>query len=125
MTIRLATLPEDHWAGLLAGPDQARITTRPVIFKGNRLLIDVEASIPQSVPKEEMGFDECEVRAALADQSGAPIDGFSFVRSSSVLESGVHEIRWEGADLSRLQGEPVRLRLEMRSACLFSIQFTE
>ena len=125
MTICLATLPEDHWAGLLAGPDQARITTRPVIFTGHRLLIDIEASIPQSVPKEVMGFDECEVRAALADESGAPIEGFSFDRSNSVLESGIHEIHWEGVDLSRLQGEPVRLRLEMRSACLFSIQFTE
>ena len=34
-----------------------------------------------------------------------------------------HEITWEDADLSRLQGEAVRLRLEIRNACLYSIQF--
>ena len=89
-----------------------------------RLLVDVDASVPQSVPKEVMNFDECEVRAALADPSGGPIEGFSFDRSSRILESGEHEIRWEGADLSRLQDQPVRLRLEMRCACLYSIHFT-
>ena len=102
-----------------------RLTGKLVYKQPPRLLIDVEASIPQSVPKDVPGFDECEVRAALADQSGAPIEGFSFERSSRILESGVHEISWEGADLSRLQGETVRLRLEMRSACLFAVQFTE
>jgi hypothetical protein len=124
MTINLATLPQDRWAGLLAGPNQGRITTRPFTFKGSRLLIDVDASTPQSIPTEVINFDECEVRAALVDQSGGPLEGFTFERSSRILQSGVHEMSWEGADLSRLQGEPVRLRLEMRSACLFSIQFS-
>ena len=48
---------------------------------------------------------------------------YIFERSSQILESGVHEMTWEGADLARLQGEPVRLQLEIRSACLYSIQF--
>ena len=46
MTINLATTPEDRWAGLLAGPNQGRIITRPIIFKGSKLLIDVDASVP-------------------------------------------------------------------------------
>ena len=36
---------------------------------------------------------------------------------------GAHEITWREADLSRLQGEAVRLRLEIRNACLYSFQF--
>ena len=124
MTINLATMPEDRWAGLLAGPNQGRIITRPFTFKGSKLFIDIDASTPQSLPKDEMMmFDECEVRASITDQSGGKIDGFSFERSSRILESGVHEVSWEGADLSRLEGEPVRLHLEIRSACLYSIQF--
>ena len=47
-----------------------------------------------------------------------------FERSTRILESGVHQVCWDGADLSRLAGEPVRLRLEIRNACLYSIQFT-
>lgn len=121
--IALATLPEDRWAGLLAGPKQARITTHPLTFEGSKLLIDVDAAIGEALPREVRNFDECEVRAALADQSGAPIEGFTFENSTRVLESGVNEVSWEGADLSRLQGEPVRLRLDMRSVCLYTIQF--
>ena len=79
--------------------------------------------MPESIPTEVMNFDECEVRAALADQSGAPIEGFTFGNSTRILQSGIHEVSWEGADLSRLQGEPVRLRLDMRNVCLYSIQF--
>ena len=122
-TIALATLPEDRWTGLLAGPNQARITTRPFTFKGSKLCIDVDASVGEVTPTEVMNFDECEVRAALADPSGGQIEGFTFDNSSRILHSGVHEVSWEGADLSRLQGEPVRLRLDMRNVCLYSIQF--
>ena len=123
MTINLATIPEDRWAGLLAGPNQGRIITRPIIFKGSKLLIDVDASVPQSVPKDVMNFDECEVRASLTDQSGGRIKGFSFDPATQILESGKHEMKWEGADLSQLEGKPVRIHLEIRSACLYSIQF--
>ena len=122
-TIALATLPEDRWTGLLAGPNQARITTRPFTFKGSKLFIDVDASVGEVIPTEVMNFDECEVRAALADPSGGQIEGFTFENSSRILQSGVHEVSWEGADLSRLQGEPLRLRLDMRNVCLYSIQF--
>ena len=51
------------------------------------------------------------------------LEGFSFERSSCILESGVHEVSREGANLSRLEGEPVRLHLEMRNACPYSIHF--
>ena len=68
-------------------------------------------------------YDECEVRAALTDPSGGVIEGFTFERSSQILKSGPHEITWGEADLSRLQGEAVRLHLEIRNACLYSIQF--
>ena len=84
---------------------------------------DVDASVPQSVPTGVMNFDECEVRASLTDQSGGRIEGFSFDRSTQILESGKHEMKWEGADLSQLEGKPVRIHLEIRSACLYSIQF--
>ena len=69
------------------------------------------------------GFDECEIRAALLDQSGGPLEGFTLERSKRVTEGGVQEISWQGADLQKLAGKPVRIRFEMRNAALYSIQF--
>ena len=123
MTIALATLNEDRWAGLLAGPNQALLVTKPLIFKGTRLKLDIHASVPHGKPGGIPNFDECDVRAAISDQSGMLIDGFSFDRSTNIRESGIHEISWEGMDLRRLEGETVRLRLEMRNCCLCSFQF--
>ena len=125
MTIALATLPQDRWVGLLAGPSQGLIVTRPLVFKGSKLRVDIDASVPQSRPGSAMNFDECEVRAALTDPSGGVLAGFTADRSTRLLASGVHQVSWDGADLSRLAGEPVRLRLEMRNACLYSIQFVQ
>ena len=83
----------------------------------------MDASVPQSIPTDVMNFDECEIRASLTDQSGDRIEGFGFENSSQILESGKHQMKWKGADLSQLEGWPVRLHLEIRSACLYSIQF--
>ena len=123
MSIALATLPEDRWAGLLAGPSQGLLVTKPLIFKGSKLRLDIDASVPHGKPGKKLSFDDCEVRAAVVDQSGGPFEGFSFDRSTRILESGVHEVKWEGMDLARLEGDAVRLRLEMRNACLYSLQF--
>lgn len=123
VSIAMATLPEDRWVGLLAGPDQATIVTRPMIFAGSKLLIDIDASNPQDRGKTRRNFDECELKAQLLDQSGGVIEGFTLERSKTLLESGKHEMSWEGADLSRLAGKPVRLRLAQRNCALYSIQF--
>ena len=123
ITIDLATMPEDRWLGLLAGPDQGTIVTKPIIFKGSRLMVDIEASTPQSIPGPELGFDECEVRLALIDQSGGRIEGFTSDRSTRLLRSGRQEVSWAGADLRQLEGKSVRIRFEIRNAALYSFQF--
>jgi hypothetical protein len=123
-TIALATLPEDRWVGMLAGPDQAALVTRPIIFSGSRLFVDIDASVPQSTPGARRNFDECEFRAAVTDQSGGRIEGFTFDRSKVLLASGRQEVTWEGKDVGRLEGKPVRLHFEYRNAALYSIQFT-
>jgi hypothetical protein len=123
MTVAVATLPQDRYVGLLAGPDRGILGTRPVTFTGSRLLVDLDASLPDSKTSDGRGFDECEVRASLLDQSGGPLEGFTLERSKRVTEGGIQEISWQGADLQKLAGKPVRIRLEMRNAALYSIQF--
>ena len=70
MSIALATLPADRYAGLLAGPDRATLVTRPVTFRGAKLMVDLDASSPQQQTKDGSGFDECEVRAAFERSIG-------------------------------------------------------
>ncbi len=125
MSIALATLPEDRWAGLLAGPNQGLLITKPLIFNGSRLKLDIDASVTHGKPEQIPAFDECDVRVAIADQSGLSISGFDFEHSTRIRSGGIHEISWDGKNLRRLQGEAVRLRVEMRNCCLCSLEFFE
>ena len=88
-------------------------------------MVEVQASLADSRTATGTGFDECEVRAALLDQSGGAIEGFTFDRSKRLTESGRQELSWQGAQVGRLEGKPVRLRFELRNAALSAIQFVE
>jgi hypothetical protein len=123
ISVALATLPEDRWVGLLAGPFQGSILTRPFTFTGSKLMLDIDASLAMEPPKSYRNFDECEVRGALVDPSGGSIEGFSLEQSIPLLESGRQELRWRDGQVSQLEGKPVRLRLAMRAAALYSLQF--
>lgn len=123
ISIALATLPEDRWLGLLAGPFQGTILTRPFTFTGSKLMLDLDASLPMELPKSHRNFDECEVRGSLVDPSGGSIEGFSLEQSIPLLETGRQELRWRDGQVSQLEGKPVRLRLAMRAAALYSLQF--
>ena len=130
-TVSLATLPEDRFAGLVAGPHVGTLLTRPLVFSGSRLRIDMEGSVPVDFdaahagapPTPKRSFDGAEVRVALADQSGAPIEGFGFEQCRPLFASGSQDVQWSAADLGRLAGKPVRLRFELRNAGLYWFQF--
>ncbi len=132
-TIALATLPLDRFLGLLAGQNEATILTRPLIFKGNRLLLDVDASIPylsveamlaRNQDPETKGNDQAEIWASLEDETGKPIENFGFEQCVRLTKSGVQEVQWAGADWSQIANKPVRVRIKMRNAALYSLQFT-
>lgn len=86
-------------------------------------MVDLDASSPQQQTTDGSGFDECEVRAALVDQSGGTIEGFTTDRSTTLRRSGVQEMVWQGASAGRLENKPVRIRFEFRNAALYSLQF--
>lgn len=132
-TIALATLPLDRFLGLLAGPYPATVVTRPLKFLGKKLLLDVDAGLPELsrsvllALKRDPGknLDQPEVRAALEDIRGGKIEGFGLEQCQPLTGSGVQEMVWPGADWKQLAVKPVRIRLEMRHAALFSLQFSE
>ena len=85
--------------------------------------MDLEAATPHQPPRIPPRFDECDVRLALEDQSGGQHEGFTIDRCQPITKSGVHEVRWPGADVGRLEGKRVRIRFEMRNAALYTFQF--
>lgn len=68
-------------------------------------MLDIDASLPMEPPKSYRNYDECEVRAALVDQSGGAIEGFTLEKSRPLLESGRQEMCWEGKEVAELKGE--------------------
>ena len=78
---------------------------------------------PHQAPRIPPRFDECDVRLAIEDRSGKPLAGYTIDRCQPLLTSGIHEVNWSGTDLQMLSGKPVRIRIEMRNAALYSLQF--
>ena len=100
------------------------LTTRPLVFAGNRLQLNLDTGSGGSV------------RVELLDEDGIPIPGFELKSEFEDVEIEGNHVRvlaqWprvvDGArrltsDVSELAGRPVRLRFVMRNARLYSFQF--
>lgn len=105
----LAVLRRDGFASLDAGATPGTVTTRPILFHGKRLFVNIDA------PRGEL-------RAAVMDTNGQPLDRFSLSACKPV--SGDHtlvEVTWPGQrDLSELAGRPVRMRFQLTNGRLYA-----
>ena len=115
MRLRRGTLRKDGFVALHAGGETGEVLTRSLVFTGKRLLINHAT--------DAVGW----IRFELCDTQGKPIDGFSFYDSETLFGNELeHEVTWrKGTDLSNLAGKPVRLRLRLQNADVYSFQFAE
>ena len=113
--LRRYALRVDGFASLRAGAAGGEVLTRPLIFAGDRLVLNISTSA--------LGWLRVEVR----DREGRTLDGFAEDDCVEVFGDDIeHEVRWQGApDLGRLAGTPVRLRFTMRDADLYSLRFRD
>jgi len=67
------------------------------------------------------------VRLELCDQDGNPYEGFAFTDCETLFGDEIaHEVSWGGkTDVSALAGQPVRLRVRLKDADLYSFQVAE
>ncbi|MCE5311367.1 MAG: hypothetical protein LLG20_27325 [Acidobacteriales bacterium] len=95
----------DHLGGELA--------TVPLIFRGRFLELNVDASAGGAVQVE------------MRDAAGQPLRGFALEDCDRLRGNSTRlRVSWGGnPDLRRLAGSPVRLRIAMRSARLYSFRF--
>lgn len=96
------------WAG-------GELVTKPFTFTGRVLEINYRTGAP--------GF----VRVEVQDGKGEPIPGYTLTECPEIIGDEItREVAWENiADLSRLAGQPVRLRFVMKDADLFSFRFRD
>jgi hypothetical protein len=110
--IARATWRWDGYLSVDAGADSGEVVSKPVMFQGNQLRVNLRA------PGGEL-------RAELRDAAGKPMRGFTFSDSMPVSGDGLAlPVGWRGsAGLSKISGTPVRVAFRLKNAALYSYQF--
>ncbi len=110
--ICLATLRRDGFVSLDADADGGALTTVPFRWVGDRLYLNADAAGGEIV---------CE----LVDAAGEPLAGFEMENAVPVCEDGVRlAVRWRALDrMPAAAAGPVRLRVRLRAARLYSYWF--
>jgi hypothetical protein len=113
-TARRYTLRVDGFVSASAPAAGGELVTRPLTFSGKRLVVNFASSAAGDVKVE------------IQDGAGKPLPGFSLADCPPLFgDSVARQVTWkDGGDVSSLAGQPVRLRLVLRDADLYSLQFT-
>jgi hypothetical protein len=111
--LRRYSLRPDGLASLSAGFGGGELLTRPLLFSGERLEVNFATSAAGGL------------RVELQDAEGKPIPGFTLDESIELIGNEIsRNVAWRGdPELSSLWGTPVRIRVVLRDAELFSFRF--
>ena len=110
---RRFTLRTDGFASVHAGADPAEMVTRPLRFSGSKLIVNYSTSAGGGL------------RVEIQDELGRPQPGFQLEDCVELVGDSIEQVvRWRtNPDLSRLAGQPVRLRFVLQDGDLYAIQF--
>lgn len=113
--LRRYSLRTDGFVALHADYGGGEIITRPFTFGGKQLEINFATSAAGSVKVE------------LQDTAGKPIEGYALADCQEQIGNEIDRVvRWgESADVGKLAGEAIRLRLVLKDADVFSFRFRE
>jgi hypothetical protein len=115
--LRRGILRLDGMVSVNGGYEGGEIVTRPFRYKGDTLVLNYETSGVGSI------------RLELQDEQGNPIPGYELENFPPLWGDQVeHVVTWTanprwGTSLKKLEGIPIRLRVVLRDADLYSIQF--
>ena len=91
-------------------------TTCPVVFKGNKLVLNVDTSAAGIV------------QVGILNADGSPIDGFAADKCDRIHTANEinRVVAWQrSSDVSKLAGRPIRVRFLVRDADVYAFQFRE
>ena len=111
--LRRYSIRLDGFASVQAPYAGGELLTKPLQFTGNHLKINFSSSAAGGI------------RFEIQDAAGKPIPGFTLADSREQIGNEIDRmVTWKsGSDLSKLAGKPVRLRILLKDADLFAIQF--
>lgn len=106
-------LRTDGFASATASLAGGEMLTHPLLFTGKEFIINYSTSAAGSV------------RVEVQDANGKPLPGYALDECPEIIGDAIeHVVTWKsGADVSRLAGQPVRLRFVLRDADLFALRF--
>ena len=113
LNLRRFTLRLDGFVAASAPMSGGEITTRPLVFEGNRLKLNLSTSAAGSIQVE------------MQEADGTPIAGYRVEDSLPIFGDELDRVvSWkEGSDVGNLAGKTVRLRFILKDADLFAFQF--
>jgi hypothetical protein len=107
------TLRTDGFSSLRSPYNGGEVLTKPLSFTGSALSLNFQTSAAGGILVEIQNAD------------GTLIEGYALEDCREIIGNELDRlVEWKGStDVSALAGKPVRLRLVMRDADLYSIQF--
>ena len=110
---RRYTLRVDGFVSVEAPLSGGEMLTKPLTFSGRELVLNVSTSAAGSVRVEIQGVD------------GKPLPGYALADCPEIFGDSLgRPVAWKaGGYLSKLAGQPIRLRFELKDADLYSMRF--
>lgn len=103
----------DGFASVTAPYEGGEMITKLLTFTGKELFINFRTSAAG------------EIRLEIQDLNGKPLPGYSLKDSQIIIGNEIERVvSWKrGSNVEELSGKPIRLRLVMKDADLFSLRF--
>ncbi|WP_395740437.1 hypothetical protein [Prosthecobacter sp.] len=113
--IRRYSLRTDGFASVHAGYSAGIMTTKPLRFSGEKLVLNYWTSAAGRIQVE------------LLEESGRPIPGYAAGDCDKIIGNEISRtVTWkENSSLRELAGRPVRLRFRITDADLYSLRFEQ
>lgn len=111
--IRRYSLRTDGFASLHAPFEGGTMTTKPIVFTGQKLVLNYWTSAAGSI------------RVEVLDASGQPIAGYGLADCNEIIGNELkREVTWgEGRNVASLIGKAGQLRFRLADADLYSLRF--
>ncbi|MDA1053975.1 MAG: hypothetical protein O3C40_26295 [Planctomycetota bacterium] len=110
--VRRFTYRVDGFVSLRGASQGGSLVTKPLVFDGDELVLNLATT--------EAGT----VRVELQNSDGKPLAGYSLADCKPLQEDSIKQaVAWSGGDLSSLAGKPVRVRIEVKDADIYSFKF--
>ena len=105
----------DGFSSITAPYEGGEVITKPFTFQGNELEINYSTSAAG------------EIRIELQDEDGQPLPGFSLEDSEIIIGNEIKRIvSWKGnTNVASINSTPVRLRIYLKDADLYSLKFNQ